>query len=148
MENKSDPGVALASTTAAALKKSQLLRDALFKDLQANAKRYTFKYVVVELPAGTLPGINYSIPVTFIRYESTALFAFDRFTLETAAEIIVSDFARTILKDRSYRSIVIVGHTDSVGTDEYNHGLSKNRAVTVATSSLMLNCFAAAASAA
>jgi outer membrane protein OmpA-like peptidoglycan-associated protein len=118
---------------SASLQKSQAFRDALFKALQSSAKKYTFKYMVIDLPAGTLPGINHSIPVTFIRYDGATLFAFDRFTLEPSAEAIVSDFAKTILKDRSFRSIVVVGHTDSVGPDRYNLDLSKKRAITVAT---------------
>jgi hypothetical protein len=88
--------------------------------------------MVIDLPAGSLPGINYSIPVTFIRYDSATLFAFNSYSLEASAKLIVSDFAKTILRDPSFRSIVIVGHTDSVGGDQYNRELSKNRAITVA----------------
>lgn len=125
--------LAYANATPQDLKKHQLTRDGLFKNLQANTKKYTFKYIVIDLPAGTLPGINHPIPVSFIRYEGAAFFGFDRFSLEPAAEVIISDFAKTMLRDRSYRSVVIVGHTDSVGTNQYNYDLSKNRAATVAT---------------
>src|ERR1700712_5266500 len=38
----------------------------------------------------------------------------------------------TVLADRSARSLLIVGHTDSVGTEKYNAILSLNRAVAVA----------------
>ena len=48
-----------------------------------------------------------------------------------AATAAVLDLAKTILKDSSYRSILVVGHTDSVGTDEYNQNLSEHRAEAV-----------------
>ena len=121
-----------ASTNPTQLQQSQRIRDALFKSLQASTKQYAFTYLVITVPAGTLPGINHSVPVSFVRYDSAALFAFDRHHLEAPSEKIIIDFAKTLLKDKSYRSVVIVGHTDSVGTDEYNGELSKRRAITVA----------------
>ncbi|MEJ2322542.1 MAG: OmpA family protein, partial [Gammaproteobacteria bacterium] len=36
------------------------------------------------------------------------------------------------LKSKGYSSIVIVGHTDSVGSDAYNQGLSERRAASTA----------------
>jgi outer membrane protein OmpA-like peptidoglycan-associated protein len=116
------------------LSQHQAVRDALFKTLKATATNYTFKYVVISLPAGILPGINFPIPVSHIRYESTVLFEFDKFTLQPDAEPIVSDLAKVIQKDTALKSLLIVGHTDAVGTDEYNVSLSKKRAFTVATS--------------
>lgn len=128
-----DPArLAYADITAETLEKSQHIRDILFKDLKGSTTRYTFEYVVINLPPGTLPGVNISVPVSHVRYNSSVFFAFDRYSLEPGAEATVSDFAKTILKDKSYRSILVVGHTDSIGTDEYNYSLSKNRAVTVA----------------
>lgn len=44
----------------------------------------------------------------------------------------VLELAKAISKDKTYRSILVVGHTDSIGTDEYNYNLSKNRAAAVA----------------
>jgi len=69
--------------------------------------------------------------VSFIRYDSAVLFAFDRYLLDANAEIVVSDFAKTLKKDPSYRSVVIIGHTDFVGGDAYNDNLSRNRALAV-----------------
>ena len=117
----------------AILKNNQAIRDALFKDLKANTSQYTFDYVVINLPPGTLPGIRFSIPVSHVRYSDTVFFEFDRFSIESSAEVAVSDFAKIMMKDRSYRSILVVGHTDAVGTDDYNNTLSRNRAATVAT---------------
>jgi outer membrane protein OmpA-like peptidoglycan-associated protein len=116
------------------LRQHQAVRDGLFKTLSASATNYTFKYVVIELPAGTLPGKNFPIPVSHIRYDSTVLFAFNQFTLEPGAEAILGDLAQVILKDVALRSLLVVGHTDSTGPDNYNVELSKKRAFTVAQS--------------
>jgi outer membrane protein OmpA-like peptidoglycan-associated protein len=130
-ENVSAP-LAYADLNPDVLQRNQAIRDSLFENLQANATKYTFKYVVINLPPGTLPGINVTIPVSHIRYSDTVFFAFDRSSLEPSAQGAVSDFAKTLMKDKSYRSVIIVGHTDAVGTDQYNYALSKNRAATVA----------------
>jgi outer membrane protein OmpA-like peptidoglycan-associated protein len=115
------------------LREHQVIRDNLFKTLSASATNYTFKYVVIVLPPGTIPGKDFPIPVSHIRYESTVLFGFNEFVLQPNAEPILNDFAKIILNDTALRSLLIVGHTDSVGDDAYNVNLSKKRAFTVAT---------------
>lgn len=124
--------LAAATPVPRDLQRSQRVRDELFKNLATRTKKYTFKYVVIELPAGSLPSINYPIPVSFIRYDSAVLFSFDHYSLDANAEIVVSEFAKTLKKDSAYRSIVVVGHTDFTGGEDYNERLSKNRALTVA----------------
>ena len=116
------------------LTQHQASRDALFKTLCKSATAYTFKYVAINLPAGVIPGKNFEIPVSHIRYESTVLFGFADHTLQTGAELVLTDLAKVIQQDTSLRSLLIVGHTYSVGTDEYNVMLSKKRAFTVAAS--------------
>jgi outer membrane protein OmpA-like peptidoglycan-associated protein len=118
--------------TPSVLKQHQAVRDALFKTLKPSGTTYTFKYVVINLPAGTVPGKNFSIPVSHIRYDSTVFFAFDQFALQPTAEPVVRDLAQVIQQDVALRSLLIVGHTDAVGTDDYNVLLSKKRAFTVA----------------
>src|SRR5262249_41393830 len=56
------------------------------------------------------------------------------FVLQPNSEPVVRDLAKAIAQDTALRSLLIVGHTDAVGTDEYNVSLSKKRAFTVATS--------------
>jgi outer membrane protein OmpA-like peptidoglycan-associated protein len=114
------------------LREHQVVRDNLFSTLSAGATNYTFKYVVITLPAGTIPGKDFPIPVSHIRYESTVLFAFNESTLQPNAEPILRDFAKVILKDTALRSLLIVGHTDAIGDEAYNINLSKKRAFTVA----------------
>jgi outer membrane protein OmpA-like peptidoglycan-associated protein len=128
-----DVGPAEARLDAQKLRQNQSARDTLFKNLQSAIAQYTFEYVVIWLPSGSLPGIDVPVPVSHLRFSSTVFFAFDQFSLEAGAEIAVLDLARTVLKDRSLRSILVVGHTDSIGDDQYNAGLSLKRAATVAT---------------
>jgi outer membrane protein OmpA-like peptidoglycan-associated protein len=111
---------------------NQAERDALFKALKESASNYSFKYFVINLPPGTFPGKNYIIPVSHIRYDSTVLFSFNSSTLEAGAEHILQDLVNVVAKDRNLRSLLVVGHTDSIGTDDYNTALSKRRAFTVA----------------
>jgi outer membrane protein OmpA-like peptidoglycan-associated protein len=120
------------TVTAAALLKAQEARDSLFRNLNANTSGYSFDYVVITLPPGTLPGLNMPVTVSHIRYSSTVFFAFDKYFLEPGADAVITDFAKTILADKTVRSIVVVGHTDSIGADQYNETLSLKRATTVA----------------
>jgi outer membrane protein OmpA-like peptidoglycan-associated protein len=122
-----------AALTGDTLRQHQVIRNNLFNTLSATATNYTFKHVVIVLPAGTIPGKDFPIPVSHIRYESTVFFGFNESTLQPNAGPILTDFAKVILKDTTLRSLLIVGHTDSIGDDAYNVNLSKNRAFTVAT---------------
>jgi outer membrane protein OmpA-like peptidoglycan-associated protein len=117
-----------------ALSEHQAARDALFNTLSASTTNYTFKYVVIHLPAGAVPGKNFSIPVSHVRYDSTLFFRFDQFVLQPNAEPILRDLAKVLKQDKALRSLLIVGHTDSSGPDYYNVTLSKKRAFTVAQS--------------
>jgi outer membrane protein OmpA-like peptidoglycan-associated protein len=128
------PKAANAAVVASELNQNQATRDALFKTLKAAAAtQYKFDYMVIYLPPGSLPGVNVRVPVSHIRFSSTVFFAFDKAILEAKAESAVSEFANTVLQDKSFRSILVVGHTDSVGPDAYNATLSLNRAVAVAS---------------
>ena len=57
-------------------------------------------------------------------------FDFDKATLKADAKPIL-DEAVQVLKQEGSVDIVVEGHTDSVGTDRYNLGLSRRRAETV-----------------
>jgi OOP family OmpA-OmpF porin len=58
------------------------------------------------------------------------LFDFDRATLRRNVEFNLVKIA-TILNQFPEMKILVEGHTDSIGTDEYNLDLSKRRAETV-----------------
>jgi hypothetical protein len=104
--NDEQAGAILSADT---LMKNQQARDSLFRNLKASTSEYSFDYVVITLPPGTLPGLNMPVPVAHIRYSSTVFFAFDKYSLEPGADAAIADFAKTILTDRTVRSIVVVG---------------------------------------
>ncbi|MFN8627242.1 MAG: OmpA family protein [Candidatus Binatia bacterium] len=59
-------------------------------------------------------------------------FDFDKATLKAEAKPILDEAVR-VLKQEGSVDIVVEGHTDSVGTEQYNLGLSRRRAETVRT---------------
>jgi outer membrane protein OmpA-like peptidoglycan-associated protein len=122
-----------AAVNAQEITRHQAYRDSLFKNLKATTTQYTFDYLVIYLPAGTLPGVNVPVPVSHIRFKTTVFFAFSQYSLEPSAEAAIADLAKTILIDKSARSVLVAGHTDAIGTDQYNATLSLNRAVAVAS---------------
>ena len=66
-----------------------------------------------------------------LRMPGDVTFAFDRYDIQPRFQPILDEVAETL---RAYPStfIDIYGHTDSVGSDAYNQGLSQNRAQSVA----------------
>lgn len=112
--------------------RNQSIRDTLFRNLRAATTQYTFDYVVIKLPAGSVPGLDFEVPVSHIRFKSTIFFAFDKFTLEPSADAAILDLTNAVKADKSARSILVVGHTDAIGADAYNATLSLNRAIAVA----------------
>jgi outer membrane protein OmpA-like peptidoglycan-associated protein len=74
-----------------------------------------------------------------IRIPSDALFAFDSDVIAWKAQSALIDAGAFItekrkerLKDGGRFKIMVVGHTDNIGSDEYNVGLSERRANAVA----------------
>lgn len=114
------------------LTQNQRARDQAFRTLKAASAEYNFEYVVILIPPGSLPGIEIPVPVSHIRFRSTVFFAFNKSEIEMAAEKAILDLAKTVIADKSARSVLIVGHTDSIGSDEYNSTLSDLRARAVA----------------
>jgi OmpA-OmpF porin, OOP family len=58
------------------------------------------------------------------------LFDTDKATLKPGAYTTIERLA-TVLKEDAARKVMIEGHTDGVGSDEYNQGLSERRAASV-----------------
>ncbi|MFA9274076.1 MAG: outer membrane protein OmpA [Candidatus Aquirickettsiella gammari] len=61
-----------------------------------------------------------------VTFAADAFFDFDKSVLKPEAKVKLDDMASK-LKDVNLEVIVAVGHTDSVGTDEYNQKLSIRR---------------------
>jgi len=71
-------------------------------------------------------------PEVIFEFDATVLFAFDSAALRSEAEAELNDAAE-ILRERDEIILVeVAGHTDDVGTAEYNQDLSQRRAQSVA----------------
>ena len=68
-----------------------------------------------------------------ISLHSDVMFEFDRADLTPEAEAVVRRAAETLERnvDPDHPEIIIIGHTDGIGTDAYNDDLSVRRAETV-----------------
>lgn len=86
-------------------------------DQQAKELKY-------ELPGATVERIGEGIQVTF---PEGLLFEYDSDDLSHGAQLHLRSFAVSLSKYPRTKSM-IVGHTDSKGTGEYNAGLSQRRA--------------------
>jgi outer membrane protein OmpA-like peptidoglycan-associated protein len=81
-----------------------------------------------ELPGATVQRVGEGIAVTF---PEGLLFAFDSDQLTPMASDNLRKFAASLQKYPNTRTL-IVGHTDSQGSDAYNMGLSERRAAAAA----------------
>lgn len=77
-----------------------------------------------EIPDATVERVGEGLLVTF---DSGLLFAFDSDRIQGEAQRNLDNLAESI-REYPNTEILIVGHTDSVGTDRYNQGLSERRA--------------------
>ncbi len=77
-----------------------------------------------ELPGAEVERVGEGIQVTF---DSGILFDFDSYALRPQAREHLTNFAAS-LNEYPESEVLIVGHTDSSGSDQYNQTLSENRA--------------------
>jgi outer membrane protein OmpA-like peptidoglycan-associated protein len=77
-----------------------------------------------EIPGASVERVGEGILVTF---ESGLLFDFNSDALRSAARENLRNLA-TSLQKYPRTSVLLVGHTDAVGSDSYNQGLSERRA--------------------
>ena len=62
-----------------------------------------------------------------INFSADALFAFDKSVLKPEGIVLLDEFVRQ-LRGAQYDSIIVTGHTDRLGSNEYNQKLSERRA--------------------
>ena len=81
--------------------------------------------------------VSYGLPTCgeeLYTISGSGLFDFDKATirpdLQEKLDKLIAESPK--LKEKGYSSVTIVGHTDSVGSDAYNQGLSERRANAVA----------------
>jgi outer membrane protein OmpA-like peptidoglycan-associated protein len=84
---------------------------------------------LAELEGAEVERVGEGIMITF---DSGILFDFDKSDLTTDAKLNLRKMATT-LNEYEDTNILIEGHTDSDGSDEYNQGLSERRASSVKT---------------
>jgi len=77
-----------------------------------------------ELPGAEIERVGEGIQVTF---DSGILFDFDSYTLRPEAREHITNLAAS-LNEYADSEVLIVGHTDSSGADDYNQALSEDRA--------------------
>lgn len=65
-----------------------------------------------------------------VAFNADTFFDFDKSTIKPEGRNILDQVAQQA-SDLSLESIIAVGHTDSVGAEEYNQGLSERRAASV-----------------
>lgn len=81
-----------------------------------------------DIPGAQVERVGEGIQVTF---ESGLLFPYNSDVLQPAARRNLDELARSLAKYPGSQ-VLIVGHTDSQGSDEYNYGLSQRRAQSAA----------------
>lgn len=77
-----------------------------------------------DLKGATVERVGEGILITF---DSGLLFGFDSYALQTATKSNLSELAST-LKKYEDTNILVEGHTDNTGDDNYNQSLSEKRA--------------------
>ena len=82
------------------------------------------KEIKQQVPGAVVQRVGEGLAVTF---DSGLLFAYDSDVLQPVAKKNLSSLAASLDKYPN-TNILVVGHTDSVGTDAYNLGLSERRA--------------------
>ena len=102
-------------------------RDAFWTPATANAK--CDGALVAQAPTPPAPPAPAAPAITSqkVTYQADTLFDFDKAVLKPAGKASLDDLVGK-LKDINLEVIIAVGHTDSVGTDEYNQKLSVRRA--------------------
>jgi outer membrane protein OmpA-like peptidoglycan-associated protein len=86
------------------------------------------KEIKQNIPGAVVERVGEGLQVTFA---SGLLFDYDSDVLRTAARDNLATLASSLEKYPN-TDLLIVGHTDSIGTDSYNQGLSERRAAAAA----------------
>ncbi|WP_347258872.1 OmpA family protein [Methylocaldum sp.] len=99
----------------------------LSREFGAQSPRVTESQIAV----GKVPGADYPVPVIRFHYPERTFFDFGSAAVRPDAGSVLDVLAEQMNRDMPDTSLVILGHTDSIGTDEYNYNLSISRAAAV-----------------
>jgi outer membrane protein OmpA-like peptidoglycan-associated protein len=76
-------------------------------------------------------GVNYPIPVVRIVFPERVFFDFDRDEIRPDANRVLDLIADNMRRDVPDAQLLLMGHTDAIGSDAYNVDLSRRRALSV-----------------
>jgi outer membrane protein OmpA-like peptidoglycan-associated protein len=93
---------------------------------QLNTQRPTIEQLQVKTPSATFP-----IPVIRFHFDERTFFDSGSSTVRPDSNKIIDMLAEQMKQDMPDTSLVILGHTDSIGSDEYNDNLSISRSASV-----------------
>lgn len=85
----------------------------------------------LQLNAGQLPGINYAVPVVRVIFDERVFFDFNKDVIRPDAKPVLDVIAQNMRRDVPDAQLLVLGHTDGVGTVPYNVDLSRRRATSV-----------------
>lgn len=84
--------------------------------------------LAMEIPGARVERVGEGIVVTF---DSGLLFAYDSDAIQGSARDNLSNLAESLRKYED-TDVLVVGHTDATGSDNYNQGLSERRSASAA----------------
>ena len=82
-------------------------------------------------PVGSIPGVSWPIPVVRITFSDRAFFDFNIDAPRPQSLELLRVIAENMRREAPDVHLMVVGHTDSRGTDAYNEALSRRRAINV-----------------
>jgi len=85
----------------------------------------------MQLRPGQIPNLTYPIPIVRVIFDEGIFFDFNSDTLKPDADPIIAIVAENMQNDVPDAQLLILGHTDAIGSDNYNIDLSRRRATTV-----------------
>ena len=72
-------------------------------------------------------GVKQITPLPVIIIPQQVFFDFDSSVIKSEFAVVLEEEAAKILRQKEHKGIIIEGHTDSIGTSEYNQLLSERR---------------------
>ncbi len=85
----------------------------------------------LQLPAGQVPSFDYPIPVVRVVFDERVFFDFGKDVVRPDAQEVLDMMAENMKRDVPDARLLVLGHTDAIGSDAYNIDLSRRRAFNV-----------------
>jgi outer membrane protein OmpA-like peptidoglycan-associated protein len=85
----------------------------------------------LQVGENAVPGVGHDVPVIRVRYAERTFFDTDSAKIRPEAAKILDVLAESMRRDMPDTSLLVLGHTDSRGSEAYNSNLSLRRAASV-----------------